>query len=937
MIAPTAHLATSRNIMVCLALIMTSFTIVQVPVANAVSTTITVSGDQRFQTMDGFGVSINAHSWNNGELKPALDMLVDQNGSTIFRVVMEMTDWEQTNDNADPNSFNWAYYNPIYSGTEFAALWSTIDYLRLKGIPSSNIILSFMGIGPAWMGGASLSSAQEDEWVEQVVSAAYYGLAVRGADFGVLSPDNEEDWGNNEGIVMSSTQYARVMNKVAMRLDALGVSAVRLAGPETASVCSGAGEYWQQMTAYPTLMSKVDHVSLHNYSGDTCGASASIKASAYPGKSLWMTEFSVYDQAQSFLEQNATGLLVWDGYDSVYRHAILNGLGSQPGNDAGNAPALLSYSAVTKTYTPRKEFYLYSQLFKYVPRGAVRVGASSSNSAVRSLAFQDPASGRLTVVGNNTSRSAQTLTIALNALGTNPAALQYFQTNTSSNIAQGANVAVSAGSATVTVPAGTVFTLTGIGSGSTDVTPPSATITSPLAGATVSGTVSVAATATDNVGVTAVQFMVDGAKLAGADTTAPFAVSWDTTSTTNGTHVIAATARDAAGNTATSSDTAVTVSNPPRPSTPGAMVPLSPSRLLDSRINGPALGPGRTWTLQVTGLGGVPPAGVSAVVLNVTVTETTTAGYLTVSPTGSTRPVASNVNWAAGATIPNAVIAKVGLGGQVDLYQSGPGSAQVIVDVAGYFVDGTIGEPGAFTSIAPARILDTRAGDGKLVSNEARDLQILGRGGVPASNVSAVVMNVTVTETTSSGYLTVFPSGTKRPVASNLNWTHDVTIPNLVAVKVGDNGKVTLFQSGPGTAQVVVDVAGYYLGGKADKPGMFVTLSPARILDTRTSAPVAPGGDLSLSILGRGGIPAAGVSAVVINTTVTETTAHGFLTVYPGTSPLPTASNLNWSGGGATIPNLVTAQIGYNGTIKFHNASAGTTQVVADAAGYYIQ
>ena len=98
---------------------------------------------------------------------------------------------------------------------------------------------------------------------------------------------------------------------------------------------------------------------------------------------------------------------------------------------------------------------------------------------------------------------------------------------------------------------------------------------------------------------------------------------------------------------------------------------------------------------------------------------------------------------------------------------------------------------------------------------------------------------------------------------------------------------------------------------------------------------MAGGGDLKLGILGKGGLPDAGVAAVVVNTTVTETKAGGYLTVYPGTSSLPTASNLNWSTG-ATIPNLVTVQVGTDGTIKFHNGSGGTTQIIADTAGYYI-
>jgi hypothetical protein len=165
----------------------------------------------------------------------------------------------------------------------------------------------------------------------------------------------------------------------------------------------------------------------------------------------------------------------------------------------------------------------------------------------------------------------------------------------------------------------------------------------------------------------------------------------------------------------------------------------------------------------VTGVGGIPANDVCAVVLNVTVTETTSGGYLTVSPTGSPRPVVSNLNWSAGATIPNAVTVKVGTGGYVDLYQSGPGTAQVVVDVSGYYVDGTVTDPGGFTSLSPSRLLDTRTstGGGTIAANTTRDLPILGQGGVPAANVSAVVLNVTVTETTAGGYLSVFPSAAR--------------------------------------------------------------------------------------------------------------------------------------------------------------------------------
>src|SRR5439155_18199906 len=99
-----------------------------------------------------------------------------------------------------------------------------------------------------------------------------------------------------------------------------------------------------------------------------------------------------------------------------------------------------------------------------------------------------------------------------------------------------------------------------------DTTPPTVSLTSPANGDTVSGTVSVTASASDNVGVAGVQFQLDGANLGAEDTTAPYAVPWDTTTTANGsTHTLRAVVRDAAGNSATSATVTVTVSNGPPP------------------------------------------------------------------------------------------------------------------------------------------------------------------------------------------------------------------------------------------------------------------------------------------------------------------------------------------------------------------------------------
>ena len=93
-----------------------------------------------------------------------------------------------------------------------------------------------------------------------------------------------------------------------------------------------------------------------------------------------------------------------------------------------------------------------------------------------------------------------------------------------------------------------------------DSAPPTVSVTSPTGG-TVSGTIAVSGTASDANGIASVQFRVDGLAIGAADTTAPYGVSWTTSSVANGTHVLTAVATDTAGNQATSAGVTVTVNN----------------------------------------------------------------------------------------------------------------------------------------------------------------------------------------------------------------------------------------------------------------------------------------------------------------------------------------------------------------------------------------
>jgi hypothetical protein len=254
----------------------------------------------------------------------------------------------------------------------------------------------------------------------------------------------------------------------------------------------------------------------------------------------------------------------------------------------------------------------------------------------------------------------------------------------------------------------------------------------------------------------------------------------------------------------------------------GLYNPLTPARISDTRPDsgfpnsGKTLGPNTTLNVQVTGAGGVPSSGVSAVVLNVTATNPTQQSFLTVWPTGATRPTASNLNFSPGQTVPNRVQVPVGTGGQVSIFNPA-GSVDVVVDVGGYFTDSS--NPSAtgaqFTPTTPARITDTRPGSGlpnagnTLGPNGSIKVQVSGAGGVPATGVTAAVMNTTVTNTTGQSFLTVWPTAVPQPLVSDLNWVAGQTVPNLVVVKLGSDGAVQVLNAA-GSTDVVVDVMGWY-------------------------------------------------------------------------------------------------------------------------------
>ncbi|MHB1500663.1 MAG: hypothetical protein ACYCYK_05780 [Candidatus Dormibacteria bacterium] len=364
--------------------------------------------------------------------------------------------------------------------------------------------------------------------------------------------------------------------------------------------------------------------------------------------------------------------------------------------------------------------------------------------------------------------------------------------------------------------------------------------------------------------------------------------------------------------------------------------PVTPVRLLDTRTQGGALTAGANRNLQVADTTQV-PAGATAVVVNLTATATSSAGYLTVYPTGLAVPLASNLNWERGQTVANLAVVPVGNGYSITIHNA-TGSAEVLVDLQGYFAPVGSGL-GYYVPLTPARIADTRPQSGEpdagmtLASNSPLGIQVAGMGGVPATGATAAVLNVTATDTSSAGFLSVYPAGPAWPGTSSLNWAAGGTVADRVIVPLGAGGKIAVYtNSGP--AQVVVDVTGYFTtSATAASASLFYPVTPRRMLDTRADGGTLRAGQPLVEQLGGVGSIANQASAVVANLTATRTSAASFLSASPVASA-PSTSDLNWSAG-ATTANLDIATLSRNGDLALYNSS-GTADVILDVSGYFV-
>lgn len=326
--------------------------------------------------------------------------------------------------------------------------------------------------------------------------------------------------------------------------------------------------------------------------------------------------------------------------------------------------------------------------------------------------------------------------------------------------------------------------------------------------------------------------------------------------------------------------------------------------------------------VTVAGTAGI-GADATVATLNVTVVNPVAAGYLTVWPCGTPRPLTSNVNFAAGQTVANMVMTGIGADGTV--CASSNVDLDVIVDAEGSF-----GPNAPYHSLLPTRLTDTRLSGTQLGTIDRNQRLVVQTASVVApANASAVMLNVTATNSSAAGFVTVWPCNAQRPPTSNLNFSTGQTVAGAVLTTIDPAGRVCIASNV--SVDIVADAQGWFENGPT-----YQALAPIRITDTRiglgrpSPGRIPAGTSMRVNVADLAGIP-ADATAALLNVTAVAPSSAAYVTVWPCNSPRPNASNLNVAAGSDAANTVLTAMAN-DGTVCVYASS--DLDIVIDAVGW---
>jgi glucuronoarabinoxylan endo-1,4-beta-xylanase len=409
------------------------------------SASVGVNTGTTFQTMDGFGAAMMTWSSPSEYSSAAFyDRIVNDLGATIARTAIWPT-FENGNDNADPNTFNWAEFD------ESAIAQAMTFMKRLQDRGMKNLLAS-VWTPPAWMKtnqshyyGGTVRPDLRSEFAENVAAAMISAKRDFGVDISHLSIQNEPFFVQSyESTTYTAVQMREAIRAVMRKFSAEGLG-TKLAIPEEMAKLGRYGWYADAIRNDPET---------RNFSGVFATHSAQNPAWAYvrdavagSGKNLWTTES--HGHAQTIQGALAMAQDMWNSLTLSNSSAYLYWQWSE---DPGSASHSLMVNG-----QPAIKYHVAKHFYRYVRPGAIRIGATSSDARLRSVSFKQPSNGALTHVMFNANDAPATVTLNLSGSGL-PSSYKVYRTSGTENHVQLANV--SGGSqVTVTLPAQSIVTL----------------------------------------------------------------------------------------------------------------------------------------------------------------------------------------------------------------------------------------------------------------------------------------------------------------------------------------------------------------------------------------------------------------------------------------------------------------------------------------------
>ena len=366
-------------------------------------------------------------------------------------------------------------------------------------------------------------------------------------------------------------------------------------------------------------------------------------------------------------------------------------------------------------------------------------------------------------------------------------------------------------------------------------------------------------------------------------------------------------------------------------------VPVVPCRVMDTRLpngpfGGPAIGGGGYRNFAVPQSACSIPATAAAYSLNVTVVPHGPLYVLEVWPTGEPQPTSSTVNSYDGRIKATASIVPAGASGAVSVWASN--TANVVLDIDGYFVRAPAPSALAFYPLQPCRVADTRWPTGALGGpylhpSTTRELPVRNAlaCNIPSGALAYSVNFTAIPRAGALWVLSTWPAGEAQPLVSTLNAPTGTTTANAAIVPAGNNGDIDVWASD--ATDLVIDINGYFATSGPDGLSLY-SMAPCRALDTRETIGVFSGLLLADIASGPCGVSSA-AQAYVLNATVVPNGPLWVLTLWPNGQPQPSASTLNAYDGMVTSNMAIVPTA--NGSIDAY--TYGWTALVLDISSYF--